>query len=553
MNDVFLSYDQKDVGVAKAFAAAFMREGLSVWCESDVCMDAAYNRATEAALRGARAVVVLWSRRSVTSREVRSEATIADRNKTLVPVMIEPCERPVMFELTQTAELSHWNGDAGDSVWLSFLSDVQHRVSGKGPQKEPNTLNASPVESQVKVAPNCIPIVILPFVDMTAGKGHADFIAGLRGEVEIAVASLENYASIHFDPKADARNPVEIAKALGVHYVLDGSVRGVGGRLRVAANIVGAAQAEQIWNENFDGTTQEGFDLQDKVASTVAAQLEASVLRAEVIRISALPKQNLTAFQYHLLARAASQIVDRPSLETALSLGEQAVLLDPKLGVAHALVGWCHALMYQSGWCGNPAEAKRLGLSHLQQAIQIDENNFETLLIFATAHCCLGDDLSPANAMLDRAVRLRPEDPSLLRASGWVKVLIGKQKAAALDLFAHSLRLDSSSRRVAFTLLGQAIGDFVFQRFDLALRLAREVISHRPDYGLAHAIYVAALAHDGQVDRARNALKAMPPETPYDILLDVLRDKSDRALLRSGLMLAGLTLESTRLAHHKVS
>jgi hypothetical protein len=86
---------------------------------------------TETALRTAKAVVVLWWNKSVQSRWVRAEATLADRNKTLVLCMIEPCERPIMFELTQTAELSHWLGDAGDKAWVNFLADVQ-RFAAKG-------------------------------------------------------------------------------------------------------------------------------------------------------------------------------------------------------------------------------------------------------------------------------------------------------------------------------------------------------------------------------------------------------------------------------------
>ena len=74
---------------------------------------------------------MLWSKKSVQSRWVRAEATLADRNKTLLPCMIEPCERPIMFELTQTAELSHWKGDSTDNAWQTFLDDVRGLV-GRG-------------------------------------------------------------------------------------------------------------------------------------------------------------------------------------------------------------------------------------------------------------------------------------------------------------------------------------------------------------------------------------------------------------------------------------
>ena len=97
----------------------------------------AYDEVTEAALHGAKAVVVLWSPRSVSSRWVRAEATVADRNKTFMPVTIEACRRPVMFELTQTADLSHWRGEAGDAAWLAFLSDVWRMTGRSAPSPAP--------------------------------------------------------------------------------------------------------------------------------------------------------------------------------------------------------------------------------------------------------------------------------------------------------------------------------------------------------------------------------------------------------------------------------
>jgi tetratricopeptide (TPR) repeat protein len=122
--DIFLSYSREDQGIAQQFAQGFARHGLDVWWDTTLRAGDAYDEVTERALRAARAVVVLWSPRSVGSRWVRAEATIAARQKTLVPCTIEPCERPIMFELTQTADLSRWDGDDDDTAWRSFLDGL---------------------------------------------------------------------------------------------------------------------------------------------------------------------------------------------------------------------------------------------------------------------------------------------------------------------------------------------------------------------------------------------------------------------------------------------
>ena len=114
MPDIFLSYSRDDQTTARLFAEGFEREGFSVWWDATLNPGEAFDQVTEKALREAKAVVVLWSKKSVDSRWVRAEATQANESKTLVPVMIEPCKRPIMFELTHTADLSQWTGERKD-------------------------------------------------------------------------------------------------------------------------------------------------------------------------------------------------------------------------------------------------------------------------------------------------------------------------------------------------------------------------------------------------------------------------------------------------------
>jgi TolB-like protein len=537
--DIFLSYNREDAATAKRYADAFAAEGLNVWWDTALRSGEAYDEVTEAALRGAKAVVVLWSPRSVVSRWVRAEATIADRCKTLVPVMIEACERPIMFELTQTAELSHWDGDRQDPAWLSFLSDVQLFIGREPIERTPRQSVVTPLSPQPAFAPNKIAVAVLPLVDMTAAQDQAELILGLSEEIEAGIMRLDCYVAVHHSPVAGPRNLDAIARALGVSYVLDGSVRGRGKQLRIAAKLAAPLAGDQLWTESFDGTPDDGFDLQDRVASAIAAQLEASIMAAEVRRIAALSEEQRTAFEFYLLARATALGMDRPSLEAALLQCERALALDPTFALAGAMSGWCHALLYQSGWTNDPTETLRRGQDHLSRAIRRDENNLEVLRTYATASCCLGGDLTAVEAMLARALKRSPDDPTLQRALGWPKVLMGGKQNEALALFASSLELDSSSKLVVFAVLGQSVGQFTLRNFDEAARLAREVISRRPEYGLAHAVFIASLAHLGKLEDAKHALGHIPPETPFSVLLDVTRDAGDRELLRSGLAMAG--------------
>ncbi|MCB2098481.1 MAG: toll/interleukin-1 receptor domain-containing protein, partial [Parvularculaceae bacterium] len=132
MPDVFISYNREDRDTARLVASALEAEGLSVWWDAALRAGETYDEVTEQNLRQAGAVVVLWSKRSVNSKWVRAEATVGERSSTLVPVLIEECERPIRFELVQTADLRHWRGDRNDPHWRAFMQDVRMAISKRG-------------------------------------------------------------------------------------------------------------------------------------------------------------------------------------------------------------------------------------------------------------------------------------------------------------------------------------------------------------------------------------------------------------------------------------
>ncbi len=142
MADVFLSYSRDDQATARRFAEGFEHEGFSVWWDQTLNVGEAFDRVTEQALDEAKAVVVLWSKHSVDSRWVRAEATQAQASDRLVPVMIESCRRPIMFELTQTAELQDWTGELADARWQSLIEGLRRIVGKSAPSPRATPANA---------------------------------------------------------------------------------------------------------------------------------------------------------------------------------------------------------------------------------------------------------------------------------------------------------------------------------------------------------------------------------------------------------------------------
>lgn len=151
--DVFLSYSSADREAARRFADRLGQEGLTVWWDAALRAGETFDEVIENALKAAKSVIVLWSPRSVTSRWVRAEATLADRRNKLVPVIIEQCDRPIIFELTHTTDLSKWDGSTSDPAWRNMIKDLGQLVGRSSPDAAAPVVAVKPSPTPAEPAP----------------------------------------------------------------------------------------------------------------------------------------------------------------------------------------------------------------------------------------------------------------------------------------------------------------------------------------------------------------------------------------------------------------
>jgi TolB-like protein len=342
--DIFLSYNREDQAVARRFAEAFERAGLNVWWDVTLRSGEAYDEVTENALNQARAVVVLWSPRSVTSRWVRSEATQADRNKRLVPVMIEPCRRPIMFELTQTADLAHWDGSPTDRVWLAFLADVQQFVrAGTGAASGMPSAPAPAARASMQhtpLRPDRLSICVLPFANMSADPEQEFFSDGITEDIitDLSKASALSVIARNtaFTFKGKSIAVPQIARQLNVTHVLEGSVRRAGQRVRITAQLIDGAAGDHVWAERWDRNLDDIFALQDEISEAIVKALKLRLLPGEKQAIEDRGTTNVEAYEIFLRARALHNTISGPEVRRSLELYRQAVALDPNFVQAWA-------------------------------------------------------------------------------------------------------------------------------------------------------------------------------------------------------------------------
>jgi TolB-like protein len=301
--DIFLSYNREDQAIARRYGDAFRAEGFDVWWDVGLKSGDAYDQVTEAALRAAKAVVVLWSPRSVASHWVRSEASVGQENKRLAPVKIEACDLPVMFRLVQTTDLTRWKGDASDPAWKAFVVDVRHLVERDGvarvatsghPAKRSLSRRTMMIAGGAGVAvvagagvalwPRApakpkgeATLAVLPFDNLSADPANAFMADGLAEEVLNGLQRVKGLRVIartsSFALREEKLSAQDIGAKLGADVLVQGSVRQAARDVRVAAQLVDAKSGEQLWSQTFQKTVDDLFALQDSVTAALVAEL----------------------------------------------------------------------------------------------------------------------------------------------------------------------------------------------------------------------------------------------------------------------------------------
>jgi len=509
MSDVFISYARDDAESARRFAAEFQAAGFSVWWDDALRSGDAFDESIERALREAKAVVVLWSTGSVASRWVRAEATQADRNRTLVPVTIEPCQRPIIFELTHTADLSHWTGNTDDRAWRGLVADVRRLVEA---QATPRSIQSS--ANSASTAPPTAPaqaarpgVVILPFVNMSGDPEQEYFSDGVTEDIitDLGRVSALSVASRNsaFSYKGKTVAPAQIARTLRVTHVLEGSVRKSGNRVRITAQLLEAATDTQVWAERYDRTLDDIFAIQDEISTSIVAALKVKLLPDEKAAIEQRSTTNSEAYELFLMARGFQRKGSERLKPVILRICRRVVELDPGFARGWALMSNAEAELSQRGVAGYSIESARAAA---ERAIAADPTIPEGHAALAEAMVRGLLEKEPVDDVLDTALRLGPDCYEAQVMAGAVAIGRRRYENAILHL-ERAIELDPDAYWAAgmvvqaYEALGEREATLAAER--RALARCEKILSDEPDHSGALGFMVTSLAGLGQTDRAR--------------------------------------------------
>jgi TolB-like protein/class 3 adenylate cyclase len=384
-------------------------------------------------------------------------------------------------------------------------------------------------------------IAVLPFQNMSGDREQEYFVDGMVEEIITALSRIRWLFVIarnsSFTYKGQAVDVKQVGSELGVRYVLEGSVRKAGGRVRITGQLIDAATGAHLWADRFDGSLDDIFELQDKVASSVAGVIEPALQAAEIRRSSERPTSDLTAYDLYLRALPAAMSGEKNGYIEALDLLGQSIERDPHYGPSLALAAVCHTAMCVSGWTQNPDASRREGVERAQQALRYGDDDAGTLARAAYALGYFGEDIDAAIALVDRSLQINPSFAYGWQRSGWLRLWAGYPDIAISHLEA-ALRLNPRDPSPA-TLMGIGVGQFFAGRLEEARSMLLRSLQEQPGWVPTSRFLAACYAHLGRLDEARVIVEQLRARTSV-VVPDAphWRNPEHRTFYLSGLRLA---------------
>jgi tetratricopeptide (TPR) repeat protein len=329
----------------------------------------------------------------------------------------------------------------------------------------------------------------------------------------------------------------QVGHELGVRYVLEGSVRKGGSRVRITAQLIDATNGAHLWADRFDGSLEDVFELQDKVASSVAGVIEPALQAAEIRRSADRPTSDLTAYDLYLRAISHLSPWDKEGIVAGLDLLRRAIERDPHYGPALALAARCHDNLHVNGWTKDPELTRREGVDLARRALRVASEDPGVLANAANALAYFGEDIDAAIEMVERALALNPSYAHGWERSGWLRLWAG-QAELAISHFENSLRLSPHARR-AGTFMAIGVGYFFAQRFEDAVAMLLRSLQEHSGWAPTYRFLAACYAHMGRLDEARETIKRLKAVTPV-VMPNAMhwRNPEHRKLFLDGLRLA---------------
>jgi adenylate cyclase len=328
-------------------------------------------------------------------------------------------------------------------------------------------------------------IAVLPFANMSGDPEQEYFADGITEDLITALSKLRWLFVIarnsSFIFKGKAVDVKRVARELGVRYVLEGSVRKSGNRVRITAQLIDAATGNHIWAERYDGELKDIFDLQDQVTTRVVGAIAPKLEQVEIERAKRKPTESLDAYDHYLRGMTNLHQWTKESSDEALRQFYRAIELDPGFASAYGMAAWGFVLRKANSWMADRAQEIAEATRLARRAVDLGADDATALSGAGYALVYVVHDLDNGSAILDRALALNPNHAGALINSGWTKAFLGEPDTAIKHV-TDAMRL-SPLDPMSFRALGAiALAHFVAGRYDEASSWAAKALQARAKF-----------------------------------------------------------------------
>ena len=405
-------------------------------------------------------------------------------------------------------------------------------------------LSASPL------IPDRPSIAVLPFQNMSGDPDQEYFADGMVEEITTALSRFHWLFVIArtstFTYKGRTIDVKQVSRQLGVRYVLEGSVRRSGNRVRIAGQLIDASTGAHLWADRFEGSLENIFELQDQVASGVVGAIDPKLLAAEMARVRCKAPADLNAYDGFL--RASDQIYrwTIESHEEALRLLYQTIELDPNFAAAYGLATHCYCFRKSYGpWdLGQEfsiAETRRLA----RRAVELGKDDALALCFAGYALAYVVRELEDGASFIDRALALNPNLARAWNFSGWVRIWLGHPEIA-IEHLALAMRLSPLDPAFHAMQAATASAHFFAGRYDEAASWAQRALREQPNNLDVIGLLAMSDALAGRLEKARAGMTRLVQLSPGRRLSNIAdrmppyRRPEDRAKVLEAARKAGL-------------
>ena len=404
-------------------------------------------------------------------------------------------------------------GDSGEAQRLlrtiqrkgiRFVGEVRE---GANPADSAAAAPASPSPSMAK-RPS---IAVLPFDNMSSEPDQEYFADGITEDIITALSKwrwLLVFARNSTFAFRGTGTPVkQIAAELGARYVLEGSIRQAGGRIRVTAQLIEAATDRHVWAERFDRDLSDVFTVQDEITQRVVSAIDPAIGISEIDRAARERSSDVHAWDHFLKGNYYYHRYNKRDMQTARAELQQAIDIDPHFAAAHARLAAAHAMEIAVGWAENLPESIAAIQRSANTAIALDDldASAHVALAYARLHA---REFEPAIAAARRAVELNPNYHDACFALG-LTLLAGGYAVPAVAAFGNALRLNPRDP-AGWNQLGLAMSYYTDKQYEAAMQAVDRALANRPRFGGAKIIKSAILVRLGKTDEARVLLAEVP-------------------------------------------